>query len=233
VSTTQYTATPKQFEDEVLNDAPVPEDAPYLNASDGLPARKSGEWAKRKHHYLNNYCGITTVSMKSRFKVVYLDVMAGPGKCKIKETGEEFAGSPLVALEHDFSEYLLVEREPNLANALEQRVSGHPKAQKIKVIRDDWVKLAASGQLRFDAHTLVVAFIDPTGTSQVPMSAMKDMAQNPRIDLLVTIQHRLGVFGTRRSFDDQQAVKRLWMTFLVIKVGGNGAIKTRQNSDAS
>lgn len=33
---------------------------PYILASDGLLARKSGEWAKRKHHYLRNYCGITT-----------------------------------------------------------------------------------------------------------------------------------------------------------------------------
>jgi hypothetical protein len=30
-----------------------------LIASDGLLARKSGEWAKRKLHFLRNYCGIT------------------------------------------------------------------------------------------------------------------------------------------------------------------------------
>jgi hypothetical protein len=35
-----------------------------LSAVDGLPVRKSGDWAERKHHYLNNYCGITTVSMR-------------------------------------------------------------------------------------------------------------------------------------------------------------------------
>src|SRR6476660_1724611 len=93
---------------EVLNDIPVSDDAPYLPANDGLPARKSGEWAKRKHHYLRNYCGITTKSMRNKWRLVYLDVMAGPGLCKMKETGEEFPGSPFVALEYDFSEYILI-----------------------------------------------------------------------------------------------------------------------------
>src|SRR5208282_3914245 len=40
---------------------------------------------------------------------------------------------------------------------------------------------------------LVVAFIDPTGISQVPLSALRILAENPRIDLLVTIQYRLGI----------------------------------------
>ncbi len=165
-----------------------------LSNSDGLPVRVSGEWARRKHHYLNNYCGITTVSMRDKFKLVYLDVMAGPGRCKIEETGEEFPGSPLVALEHDFSEYIFIEEEPALADALKQRVAKHPKLDKIKIIPQNWIDVAESSRrLKFDDSTLVVAFIDPTGISQVPLSAMRRLAANPRIDLLVTIQYRLGI----------------------------------------
>ncbi len=68
-----------------------------LIASDGLLARKSGEWAKRKLHFLRNYCGITTVAMRKKWRLRYLDVMAGPGRCKNAETGAEFPGSPFVA----------------------------------------------------------------------------------------------------------------------------------------
>ncbi len=203
-------ASPENFEPGVLMDSPVSEDSPYLLADDGLLARKSGEWAKRKHHYLRNYCGITTVSMRSKFKLIYLDVMAGPGRCKIKETGEEFPGSPLVALDHDFSEYILIEEEPNLADALKQRVAAHPKARKVKVIQENWVNVVESGRLKFDASTLVVALVDPTGISQMPMSAMKALARNPRIDLLVTIQYRLGIVWNtpqyRRSTKGQTAL---------------------------
>src|SRR5438552_14902875 len=82
-----------------------------LFASDGLPARKSGEWAKRKLHFLRNYCGITTVAMRKKWRLRYLDVMAGSGRCKIKETGEEFPGSPFVALDYDLLYFLFIEED--------------------------------------------------------------------------------------------------------------------------
>ncbi|HEX8309841.1 MAG TPA: hypothetical protein VF614_00895, partial [Chthoniobacteraceae bacterium] len=66
-----------------------PEKQAYVLGSDGLPVRISGQWARRKHHYLRNYCGITTKSMHKRFRLVYLDVMAGPGRCTEEKTGEE------------------------------------------------------------------------------------------------------------------------------------------------
>ena len=169
------------------------EDAPYLPASDGLLARKSGLWAKRKHHFLRNYCGITTKSMRKKWRLVYLDVMAGPGLCKIKETGEEFHGSPFVALDHEFHEFILIEDDPQLADALKQRVAKHPKASQVQIIARNWVEVAKQGRLRFNDDTLVVAFVDPTGISQVPMKAMLQLTKNLRIDLLVTIQHSLGI----------------------------------------
>ena len=128
----------------------------------------------------------------------------------MKETGEEFPGSPFVALEHDFSEYILIEDHPDLADALKQRVASHPKARKVKVIPENWIAVLDSGRLKFDASTLVVAFIDPTGISQTPMAAMKALARNPKIDLLVTIQHRLGIVWNtpqyRRSTNGQTAL---------------------------
>src|SRR5687767_8574310 len=92
-------------------------------AVDGLPARASGDWIRRKHHYLERYCGITATGMKNAFPTrVFLDVMAGPGVCKIRETGEELLGSPLIAMEHEFSKFVFVESDPALADALRKRV---------------------------------------------------------------------------------------------------------------
>lgn len=175
------------------------EDAPYLPAGDGLLARKSGLWAKRKHHFLRKYCDITTRAMQNKkvrnqdLRLVYLDVMAGPGLCKIKETGEEFPGSPFIALEHKFHEFILIEDDSQLADALRQRIARHPKASLVKVLSQNWVELVEEGRLRFSHDTLVVAFVDPTGISQVPMKAMIELTKNKRIDLLVTIQHSLGI----------------------------------------
>jgi three-Cys-motif partner protein len=164
-----------------------------LSAVDGLPVRKSGDWAERKHHYLNNYCGITTVSMRKKFKLVYVDVMAGPGRCKIEKTNEEFPGSPLVALNHDFAEYIFIEENPELAEALKKRIAIHPKADKVTILTENWIKVVEARRLKFNNSTLAVVFVDPIGISEVPMSAMKKLARNIRIDLLVTIQYRLGI----------------------------------------
>jgi len=183
---------------------------PCLYSSDGLVARNSGEWAKRKHHFLRNYCGITTRSMRKKFRLVYLDVMAGPGRCIIEETKEEFPGSPFVALEHDFSEFILIEDNPTLVEALQKRVSNHPKARNVEIIPENWIKVVKSDRLKFDSSTLVVAFVDPTGISQIPLSAMKLLAGSRRIDLLVTIQYRLGIVWNtpqyRKSISNQTAL---------------------------
>src|ERR1035437_2015312 len=175
-----------------------------LSTTDGLPVRKSGEWAKRKHHYLKNYCGITTASMRKKFnKLVYLDVMAGPGRCRIQKTNEEFPGSPLVALDYYFSEYIFIEDDAESVNALKHRVNNHAKASKIKIILENWIDVVKSGRLKFDDSTLVVAFVDPTGISQTPLSAMQALAKSPRIDLLVTIQYRLRTAFGRRTQSQQ------------------------------
>jgi hypothetical protein len=128
-----------------------------LAAADGLPARLSGEWIRRKHHYLCRYCGITATGMKNAF----------PRR-------------------------VFVEADPSLAAALEKRVGAHPKARQTTVICEDWAKVAAAGRLRFDG--LVVAFVDPTGISQVPWMAMERfLRDNPKIDLLTTLQYAMGI----------------------------------------
>ena len=37
-------------------------------ASDGLVARSSGTWVRRKHHYLDRYCGITAINPSGLWK---------------------------------------------------------------------------------------------------------------------------------------------------------------------
>ena len=173
-----------------LSDKPV-----YVTGNDELPTRVSGQWARRKHHYLGNYCGIATGAVGKKWPggVVYLDVMAGPGRCREEATSEEFDGSPLIALNYDFAAYYFVEEHPDGFAALKERLRNHPKRERIHLCNENWIDLVAKGELQFDARTLVVAFIDPTGISAVPMSAIQTLMRNPHIDLLLTIQYALGI----------------------------------------
>ena len=56
--------------------------------SDGLVARDSGVWAKEKLYYLEHYLDIFSVGMNKKWagKLYYVDLFAGPGKCRIRET---------------------------------------------------------------------------------------------------------------------------------------------------
>jgi three-Cys-motif partner protein len=164
-----------------------------LLGSDGLPVRLSGEWIRRKHHYLDRYCAITATGMKNRFSErVFLDVMSGPGLCRIKDSGEELSGSPLIAMKHDFTKFVFVESDGDLATALEKRIQNHPKAKLSTIIHRDWTREVAAGRLTFSG--LVVAFVDPTGIKQVPWEAMKQLlTSNPKIDILATLQYAMGI----------------------------------------
>jgi three-Cys-motif partner protein len=162
--------------------------------SDGLPVRVSGEWIRRKHHYLDRYCAITATGMKNRFgERIFLDVMAGPGLCKIKGSGAELPGSPFIAMKHEFTEFVFLESDRHLATALEKRVQANAKAKFATVVPCDWTQEVAEGRLSF-AKGLIVAFVDPTGIKQVPWQAMKRLlTSNQKIDILATLQYAMGI----------------------------------------
>jgi hypothetical protein len=126
--------------------------------SDGLPVRLSGEWIRRKHHFLDRYCAITAVGMKNKFRErIFLDVMAGPGMCKVRESGDELPGSPLIAIKHPFTKFTFLESNATLASALEKRISAQSNTKLARVIARDWTEAVSQGQLSFNG--LVVAFI--------------------------------------------------------------------------
>jgi three-Cys-motif partner protein len=181
---------------------PPSEKPDYTVGSDGLLARNSGSWARTKHHYLRRYCDITTRAVAKKFPggIVYLDAMSGPGRCIEEKTGEEFPGSPFVALDYDFSAYWFIEEHPELFKALTARVANHPKRALITLKNQSWTDLATSGGFPFGADTLVIAFVDPTGISQMPWTAVKALLNLPRIDVLATIQHRLGIVWNAKQY---------------------------------
>jgi three-Cys-motif partner protein len=163
-------------------------------ASDGLPARESGGWIETKHHYLDRYCGIFSTGMKNLWpKRVFIDVMAGPGICKIRDTGQEMDGSPLIALNHPFTDYTFVENHAISCDALKKRVTNHPRGKLVRIVCSDWKEALERGDLDFP-NALVLAFLDPTGISQIPWKSIKRLITgNKAIDLLFTIQYAMGI----------------------------------------
>lgn len=158
----------------------------YRIASDELPARVSGAWAQEKLAYLSKYMSIFNVSMKDKWHRVYFDLLAGPGRCIRDDTGEEFNGSPLVAIEREepFSESIFIEGDPRLSAALTQRVG-----DRAVVIADDCNKPAVIEQLRnaLGYGKLGLAFVDNLGLD-VPLDTLRRLTEGRKVDLCITFQ---------------------------------------------
>lgn len=154
--------------------------------ADGLPARISDPWAQEKLAYLSKYMSIFTVGMSKKWRCVYLDLLAGPGRCVEDTTGVEFDGSPLVAAsqKRSFSNLVLVEEHPELATALRQRIG-----TKATVIQGDCndppVIEALRGTLGYGA--LGLAFVDNLGLD-VSLATLRALSDDRKVDLCITFQ---------------------------------------------
>ena len=162
-------------------------------ASDGLPARPTGQWVLGKKYYLARYLDIMTrgVGKKWAGNLSYVDLFAGPGRSLVRGTGEEVEGSPLLALEREFSHYVFVD-VPDVLSVLKRRLIGHPKASRISFVEGDCNAVIETVRKELPAGHLTLAFIDPTGL-QIQFRSIRRLVQDRKMDLLMTIQLGMGV----------------------------------------
>ena len=92
---------------------------------DGLPMRESGSWAAEKLDYLRRYIEVFETSMRTKWKKrYYIDLFAGPGKCRCRETNKILLGSPLIAMttKHPFTNYVFADMRKENLDALSKRI---------------------------------------------------------------------------------------------------------------
>ena len=68
---------------------------------DHLKVRDVGSWTIDKLFFWNRYIEIATTAMVGHPQwsagLIYVDLFAGPGVCRLRDTGERLPGSPLIA----------------------------------------------------------------------------------------------------------------------------------------
>jgi hypothetical protein len=70
-----------------------------LLAADGLRARDNGAWGKEKLAFLDYFGPVALRATERKRHRHYVDLFAGPGINKVRQSSEEFDGSPLRAIE--------------------------------------------------------------------------------------------------------------------------------------
>lgn len=183
-----------------------------LLGSDGLPVRDSGAWAHEKLYYLERYLDIFSVGMhqKWRDKLYYVDLFAGPGSCLIPETGEEFDGSPLIALKFHFAKYYFFESDSACFEALETRIRTRApeKFRNVELIQGDCNKKI--NQIKPMTGALGLAFVDPTGILPIAFETIRKLAANRRIDVIINFHESMGIRMNIHQYSkkEQSALKQ-------------------------
>ena len=163
----------------------------YLQPQDdGLSVREAGPWARIKLDYLKRYTDVFETSMRKKWSVrCYVDLLAGPGKNRDRDSGKIFLGSPLIALttKYPFTDYFFVDENDENTKALQKRCAASPHSHRTQICAGDCNDLVDDivAQLRQDdRRSLNLAFLDPEGM-ELRWDTVASLAAVQRMDLII------------------------------------------------
>lgn len=142
-------------------------------------------WSRRKHHYLERYAQIFSVGMKKWERRTYIDLFAGPGRCYEEESGDFYDGSPLIALQHDFTDHIYVELNSDSADALRTRCAAVAPGRRPAVIEGDCNDRIGQVIRAMPSQGVTLAFVDPTSW-QIGFRTIEALTKGRRVDLMVS-----------------------------------------------
>ncbi len=99
---------------------------PLPAKDDGLFFDEVGSWVEDKHRLVALYDSLFSTGMKNKWDSrVYIDLYAGPGLLKIRDTNKFIWGSPILALsvKDSFDKYIVCENDTESLDALKKRVA--------------------------------------------------------------------------------------------------------------
>lgn len=181
-------------------------------AGDGLPVRDVGHWSQDKHHFIRRYLHAFTTAMRGKWESLnYIDLFAGPGLCRIRESGSLILGSPLIAAQFPFDRLYLSDIDPQTVEALEGRLKAMQTLLKRPVVSKVFVGdanvVVDDVMPRLPAGSLSVALLDPTKL-QVHFETVRRIGQH-RVDLVILFPDHTDINRNYRDVYGPQSASKL------------------------
>ncbi|MBL8764689.1 MAG: three-Cys-motif partner protein TcmP [Phycisphaerae bacterium] len=157
---------------------------------DGLAFRDCGSWTADKLFFWHEYLSITTTAMvgNSNWKagLSYVDLFAGPGICRVRETGQRLPGSAIIAAHapKPFEVIHLAELDAGSADACEARMKLSPAKSRFHMHRGDCNQLVHAIAKALPLRSLTLAFVDPPGLD-IEFDSLRALCTGRAVDLLV------------------------------------------------
>lgn len=165
---------------------------------DRLPVRDAGAWTEDKLYYWNRYVEITTTAMVDKPQwgagLIYVDLFAGPGICKLRESGRRIPGSVLLAAHapKPFKRIIACELDQELASACRTRLDLTYAAKRSEVLTGNCNELIDRVTALIPDRALTLAFVDPEAL-HIHFSTLRRLTTGRRVDLLVLFADRMDI----------------------------------------
>jgi three-Cys-motif partner protein len=174
---------------------------------DGLVTPEVGDWAEDKYQLIKCYATIFSNSMSGKWgSLVYMDLFAGAGHARIRESSRIIPASPLVALDipKPFSKYIFAELDETKVSALIQRAKSSAPNQDVVVLQGDCNEragdLAAAIPNLKGPGVLTFCFVDPYKLASLRFSTIERLAYNRKIDFLILLPSRMDAHRNEETY---------------------------------
>lgn len=167
-----------------------------VDGDDGLPVEEVGSWAK---HKIESLCRYIAISRGVRSKWIapgkagatYIELFCGPGRSRIKKTGEIIEGSCVAAWKESvrrktpFSSVFIGDLDSERRGFAAERLKrlGAP----VHEIQGDAVAVADAVLRRLEPSGLHFAFVDPYNLGAFDFAVMNTLSRRQRMDILVHV----------------------------------------------
>jgi three-Cys-motif partner protein len=161
---------------------------------DGIPYNDVGPWTEEKHRLVAYYAAQFSGAMKEKFqKRVYIELYAGAGYSRIRDTDRIIPGSPInaLSLKDPFDKYIFCEADAEKREALQVRVRLHaPNADVTFVPGDCDANVAAiAGAIPQHSKTnkvLSLCFVDPNDIG-IKFATLQVLGATRMVDFVVLL----------------------------------------------
>jgi three-Cys-motif partner protein len=175
---------------------------------DGAIIRCVGEWSREKIHWLIRYFSIFALGMSKKWTGLnYIEICCGPGRCVIRDNGEEIDGTSLAIINHDFFKFfkqaIFIDNNSHSVEALNSRIRYLGKDDIAKSVIGDYNDIHGIKKIlsNLPRKCLNLVFIDPTDCS-IPFSLIEALSGTLRYaDFIINV-----AIGTDLNRNIKQAV---------------------------
>jgi len=177
-----------------------------VEGDDGMFAEDVGGWTKEKHNYLSRYVDISRGVRAmyigpNKAGATYIDPFCGPGRCRVRETGEFIDGGAVVAWKKSvagkapFSQMFVGDLDEARLGLCVTRLE--KLGAKVTAMPGPALATVPALCKGLSRHQLHFAFVDPYNLETLDFSLIEHLSRFQRMDMLVHVSE----MDLQRNFD--------------------------------